>query len=92
MEKFNKFLKDFADKWYIFIIFCVVFAAWLVFKNDFLAQLSRDLVMAMLAIAGYKRVTETTVNADTIETPNVNAASMDNSVVNVNSDSETRTA
>ena len=87
MENFNKFLRDFADKWYLFIVFCVVFFAWLHYQNDFLAQLARDLVMAMLAIAGFKRVTQetatTNIDADTIKTPNVNTETMPNAQINL---------
>ena len=84
MERVNKFLRDFADKWYLFIVFCIVFVAWLAFKHDFLAQLSRDLVMAMLAIAGFKRTAgETTITTDTVKTPAINNETMPGATINV---------
>ena len=47
------------------IIWAIVFFSWYITKHDFLAQLTRDLTMALLAILGIRR-TQQNINTDSI--------------------------
>lgn len=65
LEKLNHFLLLFPDKWFLAIIWAIVFFSWYITKHEFLAQLTRDLTMALLAILGIRR-TQQNINTDSI--------------------------
>lgn len=62
------FLTEFPNKILLSVLFAFVFAAYLIFQTDFLAQLSRDAFVAVLTIVGARALQNTaeTVNADNV--------------------------
>jgi hypothetical protein len=50
-----EFLKNFPNKWLLFLLFVIVFASYLWLRHDFLAQVSRDLIVAILTITGVRQ-------------------------------------
>ncbi len=70
MKQFADFPSKFPDKWLLFVVWLIVFAAAMVFGRDFLDALTRDLTMALLAVLGFKRSTtpeQPTTNIENVE-------------------------
>lgn len=65
LDKFNKLLKDFPDKWLLMLLFFIVFGAYLVNNADFLGQLAQTIVGAILGIIGVRRTQNIDASTDT---------------------------
>ena len=65
------FLTEFPNKILLSVLFGVIFAAYLIFQTDFLAQLSRDAFVAVLTIVGARALNQPIERFDELNIENL---------------------
>lgn len=82
----HQFWERYFDKVLLAALFCYVFTVWVVYGIPEIRDISRDLIIALIALASGRRVQPTTeINAETVRADDLNAASMDQATVNADS-------
>lgn len=92
LDKLLHLLKEFPDKWVLFILCILVGAVFLHIRNDFSSQLLNSVISALIGLLIGRSRNETNVKADTVQTPNVNTASMNDAVISTENVSNTNNA
>lgn len=82
------FLDKHFDKLLLTVLFVIVFGSWVYFGIGEIRDISRDLVIALVALcSGARRGPQTTneITTETVTTPSVNTDTISNSTVNTES-------
>lgn len=87
LENIIKFLRDFPDKWILFIMCLLVGVLFLFIRNDFASQLLNSVISALIGLLIGRSRTETKneiqVDGATIETPSMNTADLNDPIINI---------
>ncbi len=81
----SHFWDKYFDKILIALLFVYVFTAWVVYGIPEVRDISRDLIIALVALASGRRSASTEITTDTVSTPAVNTNSMDNARITAES-------
>lgn len=86
MKDLLYFLKEFPDKWVLFLLCLIVGLMYYYFHNDFSSQLLNTVISALVGLLiGRTRsdAKETTINTEQVNTPAINNNEMNDAVINV---------
>ncbi len=78
----HQFWEKYFDKVLLAGLFCYVFTVWVVYGIPEIRDISRDLIIALIALASGRRQQATTeINTGTVETPSVTTETIADSTV-----------